>query len=75
MPPDEASRRGNAEEKQAEALVSLADAVVVLWDGTGARSGILARAQAEGIPVRVLGKVERRGKSVELPEPPHALPD
>src|SRR4051812_28632896 len=55
VPPDHVKHRGNAEERQAEVLVGVADAVVVVWDGTGVHNGIVARARAKGIPVRVLG--------------------
>jgi hypothetical protein len=77
VPPDHAAHRGAAVDKQAEALVSLADAVVVVWDGTAAFDGVLGRAEAKGIPVRVLGAVERRGRLVEPPAPPRPtnLPD
>jgi hypothetical protein len=51
------------------------DAVVVVWDGTGVHDDVLSQAQAKGIPVRVLGAVEKRGVPVEPSEPPRGLPD
>ena len=68
VPPDHAAHRGAAFEKQAESLVSPADAVVVVWSGTCEFDRILGQA-AKGIPVRPLG-AEPRGKSAAPPESP-----
>jgi hypothetical protein len=71
VPPDHVCHRAAALEKQAEALVVLADAVVVVWDAaSGQNYELMNAATAKGIPAQVLGVVERRGKPVEPPAPP-----